>query len=212
MNATALIPMVIESTGRGERAYDIYSLLLKERIIFLGTPIDDNVANLIVAQLLYLDREDPEREINLYVHSPGGMVYAGLAIYDTMQIVRAPITTIAVGSTASMGTILLTAGTPGKRYALPNATIHMHQPAGGARGQASDIQIQAEEILRLRSRLNEILVKHTGQPLKRIERDTDRDFYMSAAQARDYGLVDEVLESPKEKAEAEESKTEETED
>ena len=194
MNAQSLIPMVIESTGRGERAYDIYSLLLKERIIFLGTPIDDNVSNMIVAQLLYLDREDPEREINLYIHSPGGMVYAGLAVYDTMQIVRSPITTIAIGSTASMGTILLAAGTPGKRYALPNATIHLHQPLGGAQGQASDIQIQAEEILRLRRRLNEILVKHTGQPPERIEIDTDRDFYMDADQAKSYGLVDDVLQ------------------
>ena len=208
MNPSALIPMVIESTGRGERAYDIFSLLLKERIIFLGTPIDDNVSNLIVAQLLYLDREDPEREINLYVHSPGGMVYAGLAIYDTMQIVRAPITTIAVGSTASMGTILLTAGAPGKRYALPNATIHLHQPLGGARGQASDIQIQAEEILRLRKRLNEILVKHTKQPLKRIETDTDRDFYMDAEQAREYGIIDEVLESARDAADSESDESE----
>ena len=209
MNPSALIPMVIESTGRGERAYDIFSLLLKERIIFLGTPIDDNVSNLIVAQLLYLDREDPEREINLYVHSPGGMVYAGLAIYDTMQIVRAPITTIAVGSTASMGTILLTAGAPGKRYALPNATIHLHQPLGGARGQASDIQIQAEEILRLRKRLNEILVKHTNQPLKRIEADTDRDFYMDAEQAREYGIIDEVLETARDAEDNESDEPEE---
>lgn len=196
MDATALIPMVIESSGRGERAYDIYSLLLKERIIFLGTPIDDNVANLIVAQLLFLDREDPEREIRLYINSPGGVIYSGLAIYDTMQIIRPPVETIAVGSTASMGTVLLAAGTPGRRYALPNATIHIHQPLGGARGQASDLQIQAEEILRLRKRLNGIMVRHTGQPLERIERDTDRDFFMDAPQAKDYGIVDQVIELP----------------
>lgn len=197
MNPASLIPMIIESTGRGERAYDIYSLLLKERIIFLGTPIDDNVANVVVAQLLFLEREDPEREVNLYIHCPGGIIYAGLAVYDTMQIVRCPIATIAVGSTASMGTILLASGQPGRRYALPNSTVHLHQPAGGARGQASDVQIQAEEILRLRRRLNEILVKHTGQPLERIERDTDRDFYMDAAEACEYGIIDEVLKPPK---------------
>jgi len=194
MDARALIPMVIESTGRGERAFDIYSLLLKERIVFLGTPIDDNVANLIVAQILYLDREDPDREIKLYIQSPGGVIYAGLAIYDTMQAVRSPVSTIAIGSTASMGTVLLAAGTPGRRYALPNATIHLHQPLGGARGQASDIQIQAEEILRLRKRLNDILAQHTKQPLERIERDTDRDFFMDAQMAKDYGLVDEVIQ------------------
>jgi ATP-dependent Clp protease protease subunit len=193
MQPQALIPMVIESTGRGERAYDIFSLLLKERIIFLGTPIDDNVANLIVAQILFLQREDPEREIQLYVHSPGGIIYAGLAIYDTMKMVSCPIATIAVGSTASMGTVLLAAGTPGRRYALPNATIHIHQPAGGARGQATDVQIQAEEILRLRKRLNEILSEATGQPVERIERDTERDYYMDAAGAKEYGLIDEVL-------------------
>lgn len=193
MSLNSLIPMVVESTGRGERAYDIYSLLLKERIVFLGTAIDDNVANVVVAQLLFLEREDPEREIKLYVHSPGGGIYAGLAIYDTMQIVRCPITTVAVGSTASMGTILLAAGTSGQRYALPNATIHIHQPLGGARGQATDLQIQAEEILRLRKRLNDIMAQHTGQSLERIERDTDRDFYMDAEQAREYGIIDEVL-------------------
>jgi len=197
-----LIPMVIEQSGRGERAFDIYSLLLKERIIFLGTPIDDNVANLVVAQLLYLDREDPEREIMLYVQSPGGSVYAGLAIYDTMQMVRAPVSTIAVGSTASMGTILLAAGAKGRRFALPNATIHIHQPLGGARGQASDIQIQAEEILILRRRINDILVEHTGQPLERIERDTDRDHFMSAEDAVSYGLVDDVIRKPKDEEEA----------
>jgi ATP-dependent Clp protease protease subunit len=193
MTMDALVPMVIESTGRGERAYDIYSLLLRERIIFLGTQIEEQVSGLIVAQMLYLDREDPEREISLYIQSPGGGVYAGLAIYDTMQVIRAPVSTIAVGSTASFGTVLLAAGTPGRRFALPNATIHIHQPAGGARGQASDIQIQAEEILRLRRLLNNILVQHTHQTLERIEKDTDRDFYMDAKQAVEYGLIDEVI-------------------
>ena len=194
MNANTLIPMVIESTGRGERAYDIYSLLLKERIIFLGTPIDDTVANLIVAQLLYLEREDSDREIGLYIHSPGGIIYAGLAVYDTMQTIRCPVATTAVGSTASMGTVLLAAGTPGKRYALPNATVHIHQPVGGATGQATDVKIQAEEILRLRKRLNGILAKHTGQPIKRIARDTERDFFMDAEQACEYGIIDQVIE------------------
>ncbi|NLT73235.1 MAG: ATP-dependent Clp protease proteolytic subunit [Chloroflexi bacterium] len=193
MSSSALIPMVIETTGRGERAYDIYSLLLRERIIFLGTPIEEQVSGLIVAQMLYLDREDPEREISLYIQSPGGGVYAGLAIYDTMQVIRAPISTIAVGSTASFGTILLAAGTPGRRFALPHATIHIHQPVGGARGQASDIQIQAEEILRLRRMLNGILAQHTKQPIERIEKDTDRDYYLDAQQAVEYGLVDEVI-------------------
>jgi len=194
--------MVIEQSGRGERAFDIYSLLLKERIIFLGTQIDDNIANLVVAQLLYLDREDPEREISLYIQSPGGAIYAGLAIYDTMQMVRAPVSTIAVGSTASMGTILLAAGAKGRRFALPNATVHIHQPLGGARGQASDIQIQAEEILRLRKRVNAILAEHTGQSIERIERDTDRDFFMDADEAKAYGLVDEVIRKPAQPAEA----------
>ena len=193
MSSSALIPMVIETTGRGERAYDIYSLLLRERIIFLGTPIEEQVSGLIVAQMLYLDRADPEREISLYIQSPGGGVYAGLAIYDTMQVIRAPISTIAVGSTASFGTILLAAGTPGRRFALPHATIHIHQPVGGARGQASDIQIQAEEILRLRRMLNGILAQHTKQPIERIEKDTDRDYYLDAQQAVEYGLVDEVI-------------------
>ncbi len=197
LSPQALIPMVIESSGRGERAYDIYSLLLKERIVFLGTPIDANVANLIVAQLLYLNREDPEAPIQMYINSPGGQIYAGMAIYDTMQMISNPISTVAVGLTASFGTVLLTAGTKGQRYALPNATIHMHQPLGGAQGQASDIEIQAKEILRLKARLNEILAHHTGQPLKRIEEDTERDVYMSAAEAAEYGLVDKVLEPPK---------------
>jgi ATP-dependent Clp protease, protease subunit len=193
LNPQALIPMVIETSGRGERAFDIYSLLLKERIVFLGTPINDQVANVIVAQLLFLDREDPGKDIQLYINSPGGMVYAGMAIYDTMQLVRAPISTIAVGVTASFGTVLLTAGTKGKRYALPHATIHMHQPLGGAQGQATEIEIQAKEILRLREELNQILSLHTGQPIERIGEDTERDRYMTALQAKDYGLIDEVL-------------------
>lgn len=188
-----VIPMVVESTGRGERAYDIFSLLLRERIIFLGTPITDQIANLIVAQLLFLDREDPDREIQLYIHSPGGVISSGLAIYDTMQLLRAPISTIAVGMTASMGTVLLAAGTKGRRFALPHATIHMHQPQGGAQGQAVDIEIAAREILRLRSLLNELLMRHTGLTEEQIERFTDRDFFMTAAQAVEYGLIDQVL-------------------
>ena len=197
---TNLIPMVIESTGRGERAYDIYSLLLKERIIFVGTGINDQVANLIVAQLLYLDQQDPDKQINMYINSPGGMIYSGLAVYDTMRLVNAPIATYAVGVTASFGTVLLTAGTPGQRYALPNATIHLHQPLGGAEGQARDIEIQAKEILRLRSRLNDILATHTGQKIKVIERDTDRDYWMTANQAVEYGLIDGVIEQSPDKA------------
>lgn len=193
---TSLIPMVIESSGRGERAYDIYSLLLKERIIFLGTPIEDQVANVVVAQLLFLSREDPEKEIQMYINSPGGVIYAGLAIYDTMQMIPNPISTVAVGVTASFGTVLLTAGTKGRRYALPNSTIHLHQPLGGAQGQATDIEIQAKQILRLKSLLNGIMAKHTGQPIEIIERDSDRDFYLEAKQAVDYGLVDQVLEAP----------------
>jgi len=197
----ALIPMVIESTGRGERAYDIFSLLLKERIIFLGTPINDQVANLMVAQLLFLSREDPEREIQMYINSPGGQIHAGMAIYDTMQMIPAPVHTFSVGFTASMGTVLLTAGETGNRFALPNATIHMHQPLGGAQGQATDIEIHAKEILRLRDRLNDILVKHTGQTREQIERDTERDFFMDAHAAADYGLVDHVLDITKEAVE-----------
>ena len=192
---TSLVPMVVESTGRGERAYDIFSLLLKERIIILGTPINDQIANLIVAQLLWLASEDDSKPIRMYINSPGGQVYAGMAIYDTMQQVAGPVSTVAVGFTASFGTILLTAGTKGMRYALPNATVHLHQPLGGARGQASDIAIQAQEILRLRTDLNKILSYHTGQTIERIQMDTVRDLYMTAAQARDYGLVDEVLRS-----------------
>ncbi|MHB0989423.1 MAG: ATP-dependent Clp protease proteolytic subunit [Bellilinea sp.] len=195
-NFQNVIPMVIESTGRGERAYDIYSLLLKERIIFVGTPIDDQIANLVVAQLLYLSNEDPERGIQMYINSPGGMIYAGMAIYDTMKMIPNKISTFAVGVTASFGTVLLAAGTKGLRYALPNATIHMHQPLGGAQGQASDIEIQAKEILRLKANLNQIMADSTGQPLEVIERDTERDFYMDAQAAVDYGLVDQVLHPP----------------
>jgi ATP-dependent Clp protease protease subunit len=196
----SVIPMVIETTGRGERAYDIYSLLLRNRIVFLGTPIDDQVANLIVAQLLYLSSEDPESPIQMYINSPGGEVYAGLAIYDTMQMIPNPISTLAVGVTASFGTVLLTAGTKGQRYALPNATIHMHQVLGGAQGQASDIEIQAREILRLKVRLNEILAHHTDQTIDDIERDTNRDYYMDAPSAVKYGLVDHVMNLPESKS------------
>jgi ATP-dependent Clp protease protease subunit len=192
----SVIPMVIESSGRGERAYDIYSLLLRERIIFVGTPIDDQVANLVVAELLYLSREDAEREIQMYINSPGGQIYAGLAIYDTMQMIPNRISTVAVGVTASFGTVLLASGTKGHRYALPHATIHMHQPLGGASGQASDIEIQAREIIRLKSRLNNILALATNQTLEAIERDTERDFYLDAQQAVEYGLVDQVLKKP----------------
>jgi ATP-dependent Clp protease protease subunit len=192
-----LIPMVIETSGRGERAYDIYSLLLKERIIFLGTGINDQVANLIVAQLLFLNREDPEKEIQMYINSPGGMIYAGLAIYDTMRQISAPIRTVAVGLTASFGTVLLTAGTKGRRMALPSATVHMHQPwSSGGGGQASDIEIQAREILRQRDLINQILAERTGQPIAKIEEDTDRDVYMTAPRAVEYGLIDAVLEPP----------------
>lgn len=191
-----VMPMVVESSARGERAYDIFSLLLKERIIFLGTPIDEMVANLIVAQLLFLSREDPDRDIQMYINSPGGEIYAGLAIYDTMKMIPNRISTVAVGVTASFGTVLLSAGSKGQRYALPHATIHMHQPLGGARGQASDIEIQAREILRLKTELNKILAEATGQPLDIIEHDTERDFYMDAAGAVSYGLVDKVLDPP----------------
>jgi ATP-dependent Clp protease protease subunit len=185
--------MVIEQGSRGERAYDIYSLLLKERIVFVGTGINDQVANLVVAQLLFLDREDPERRISMYINSPGGVVYSGFAMYDAMQQVNAPVSTVAVGLAASFGTVLLTAGSKGLRLALPNATIHMHQPLGGAQGQASDIVIQANEIVRLKNRLNNIFVKHTGQPLEVIERDLDRDIYKTAEEAVEYGLIDAVL-------------------
>jgi len=191
-----IIPMVIESGSRGERAFDIFSLLLKERIIFLGTPINDQIANLIVAQLLYLEREDPDKDISLYIHCPGGIISAGLAIYDTMQLVRCDVSTICVGLAASMGTLLLCAGAKGKRYALPNATIHLHQPVGGAQGQASDIAIAAKEILRMQDKIRNILVRHTGQPYEKIAQDSDRDFYLSAEQSLEYGLVDEILTRP----------------
>jgi len=197
----ALIPMVIESTGRGERAYDIYSLLLKERIIFLGTGINDQVANLIVAQMLYLDSQDPEREISVYINSPGGIIYHGLAIYDTMQQVRAPVRTVAVGVTASMGTMLLAAGTKGRRYTLPHATIHMHPAGGGAQGYAPDVEIQYKELQRMQNLLHELLAKHTGQTIKRVADDFDRDRWMSAEDAVEYGIVDEVLAIPEEKEE-----------
>jgi ATP-dependent Clp protease protease subunit len=205
-NPTSLIPMVIETSGRGERAYDIYSLLLKNRIVFLGTPITDQVSNLIVAQLLYLNQEDPEKNIQMYINCPGGGIYAGLAIYDTMQQLTNPISTVAVGVTASFGTVLLTAGTKDMRFALPHATIHLHQPLGGAQGQATDIEIQAKEILRLREKLNNILVKHSGQPLKVIETDTERDFYMDGEAAKEYGLIDHVLYSTEEEEQEEEKK------
>ncbi len=196
-----IVPMVIETGARGERAFDIYSLLLKERIIFLGTPINAQVANVIVAQLLYLDREDPDRDINMYINSPGGVIYDGLAIFDTMQMLRADVSTICVGAAASMGTILLAAGQKGKRYALPNSTIHMHQPLGGAQGQASDIEIHAREILRLQDTLRGILVDTTNQPYDTVARDTDRDRFMTADQAVEYGLIDEVLKKPDDSAE-----------
>ncbi len=200
-NPESLIPMVIETSGHGERAYDIYSLLLRNRIVFLGTPINDQVANVIVAQLLYLSAEDPEAPIQMYINSPGGQVYAGMAVYDTMQMIPNPIRTLAVGMTASFGTVLLTAGTKGERYALPNATIHMHQPLGGAQGQASDIEIQAREILRLKDHITQVLSFHTGQTTETIERDTNRDFYLDAKGAVDYGLVDHVMEIPAAKIE-----------
>jgi ATP-dependent Clp protease protease subunit len=195
-NPSNIIPMVIESSARGERAFDIYSLLLKERIIFLGTPINDQVANLIVAQLLYLDREDPDKDISLYINSPGGVISAGLAIYDTMELIRPDVSTICVGMAASMGTVLLAGGAAGKRFSLPNATIHMHQAMGGAQGQAADIEIAAREILRMQDKLRIILSNRTNQPYDKIARDTDRDYYMSAEQAKEYGLVDELLGTP----------------
>ena len=188
--------MVIETTPRGERAYDIYSLLVKERIIFLGTPIVDQVANTIIAQLLYLEREDPDHDVRLYLHSPGGVISAGLAIYDTMNLVRPDVSTIAVGATASMATVLLAAGAAGKRYALPNATVHMHQATGGVTGQASDIEIAAREIVRNNELIRQILAEHTGQTLERIAGDTDRDFFLSAEEAKEYGVIDEILVSP----------------
>ena len=191
-----IIPMVVESGPRGERAFDIYSMLLRERIIILGSPIMDQVANLIVAQLLYLEREDPEKDISLYINSPGGVISAGLAIYDTIQLIKPDVSTICVGLAASMGTVLLCAGTPGKRYALPNATVHMHQPMGGAQGQATDIEIAAREILRMQDKIRQIISQHSGQPYERVARDTDRDFYLTPEQAQEYGIVDEVLSKP----------------
>ena len=196
-NPQAIIPYVVEQSARGERAFDIFSLLLKERIVFLGTPIDDQIANIIIAQLLYLDREDQEKDINMYIHSPGGSISAGLAIYDTMQLARADIATICVGSCASMATVLLTAGAKGKRYALPHSTIHMHQAwVRGVGGQATDIEIHAREILRQNQLIREILSQHSGQDMERIIRDTDRDFYLDALGAKEYGIIDEVLQTP----------------
>ncbi|AGC43626.1 ATP-dependent Clp endopeptidase proteolytic subunit ClpP [Myxococcus stipitatus] len=186
------VPYVIEQTHRGERSYDIYSRLLKDRIIMLGTEIDDDVANVIVAQLLFLESEDPDKDINIYINSPGGSVTAGMAIYDTMQYVKPPVSTICVGQAASMGAVLLLAGTKGKRYALPSSRIMIHQPLGGVRGQATDIEIQAKEILRMKAKLNELIVKHTGQSIERVEKDTDRDYFMGATEAKAYGIVDEI--------------------
>jgi ATP-dependent Clp protease protease subunit len=204
MKPEAIIPFVTETSARGERTLDIYSLLLRERIVFLGTHISDQVANLIVAQLLFLERDDPEKDISLYIHSPGGIINSGFAIYDTMQLIRCDVSTICVGLAASMGTLLLCAGAKGKRYTLPNATIHMHQPMGGAQGQASDIAIAANEIIRMQEKLRTIIATHTGQPYDRIAKDTDRDFYLSAEQAVEYGLVDEILvkEEPEESKES----------
>ncbi len=201
MNAQPMnvIPMVIESGTRGERAFDIYSLLLRERIVMLGMPINDQVANVIIAQLLYLEREDPDKDVSLYIHCPGGIISAGLAIYDTMQLIRPDVSTICVGLAASMGTILLCAGAKGKRYALPNATIHLHQAFGGAQGQAADVEIAAREIMRMQEIIRGILVTHTGQTLDKIVHDTDRDFYLNPEQAVDYGIVDEILSKPAKK-------------
>jgi ATP-dependent Clp protease protease subunit len=196
---SSIIPGVVESGPRGERFWDIYSLLLKERIVMLFTPITDQVANVIIAQLLFLEREDPDKDINMYIQSPGGVISSGLAIYDTMQLIRPEVSTICVGMAASMATVLLCSGAKGKRYALPNATIHLHQARGGAEGQAADIVIAAREIARQQDIIKEILVKHTGQPLDKVTHDTDRDFYLNAAQAVEYGIVDEVLAKPKEK-------------
>lgn len=188
-----LVPMVIEQTSRGERAYDIYSRLLKDRIIFLGSVINDEIANLLIAQLLFLESEDPDKDINFYINTPGGIVTSGLAVYDTMQYIKSDIATVCIGQASSMGAVLLAAGAPGKRYSLPNARIMIHQPLGGSQGQASDIAIQAKEILRTRDKLNAIIVKHTGQPLDKVEKDTDRDFFMSGQEAKEYGLIDTVM-------------------
>ena len=194
-----LIPMVVEQTGRAERAYDIYSRLLKDRIVFMGTPIDDNVSNIVIAQLLFLQMEDPEKDINIYINTPGGSVTSGLAVYDTIQFIKPDVNTYCMGQATSMGALLLAAGTKGKRYALPHARIMIHQPWGGVQGQASDIGIQAKEILRLRKKINELLAKHTGQPIDKIQKDTDRDYFMSADEAKLYGLVDDVVVSIKAK-------------
>lgn len=198
VNDMNYIPMVVEQSGRGERAYDIYSRLLKDRIIFLGGPIDDNVANVVIAQLLFLESEDPDKDIHLYINSPGGVVTAGLAIYDTMQYIKPDVSTICIGQAASMGSVLLAAGAKGKRYALPYSRIMIHQPLGGAQGQSTDIQIQAREILRIRETLNEILSRHTGQSVKKLTEDTERDNFMSALEAKKYGLIDEVIIRPQE--------------
>jgi len=197
-NPMNVIPMVVESSARGERAFDIYSLLLRERIVMLGMPINDQVANVIIAQLLYLEREDPDKDISLYIHCPGGVISAGLAIYDTMQLVRPEVSTICVGLAASMGTVLLCAGAKGKRYALPNSTIHMHQAMGGAQGQAADIEIAAREIMRMQELIRSAIARHTGQPMEKIIHDTDRDFYLNPEQAVEYGIVDEILTKPQE--------------
>ena len=197
MKNSMLVPMVVEQTGQGERGYDIYSRLLKDRIILLGTPIDDDIANLVIAQLLFLQAEDPKKDIDLYINSPGGSVTAGLAIYDTIQTVSCDVKTFCIGQCASMGAVLLTSGTPGKRFALPHSRIMIHQPWGGAEGTAADIEIQSREILRLRSMLNNILARHTGQNFKKIERDTNRDFFMSASEAVEYGIVDSVISNNK---------------
>jgi len=194
-----LVPMVVEQTGRAERAYDIYSRLLKDRIVFIGTPIDDTVANLIIAQLLFLQMEDPGKDINVYINSPGGHVTSGLAVYDTMRFVKPDVNTYCIGQASSMGALLLSGGTKGKRYALPNARIMIHQPWGGTQGTASDISIQAEEIVRLKGKINQLLAGHTGQPIEQIEKDTDRDFFMSPEEAMKYGLIDEVIKNVKEK-------------
>ena len=205
-NPMNVIPMVIETGTRGERAFDIYSLLLRERIVMLGMPINDQVANVVIAQLLYLEREDPDKDINLYIHCPGGIISAGLAIYDTMQLIRPDVSTICVGLAASMGTLLLCSGAKGKRFALPNATIHMHQAAGGAQGQASDIEIAAREIMRMQELIRGIIVKHTGQTMEKIVHDTDRDFYLDPTQAVEYGIIDEILTKPSEDKDKEKAK------
>jgi len=188
-----LVPIVVEQTGRGERAYDIYSRLLKDRIVFIGTPIDDMVANLVIAQMIFLEGEDPDRDINLYIHSPGGMVTAGLAIYDTMQFVKPDVATLCMGQAASMAAVLLAAGAKSKRSALPNSRIMIHQPLGGTQGQATDIEIYTKEMIKMKDQLNEILAKHTGRPMEQIERDTDRNFFMSAAESKEYGLIDDII-------------------